>query len=62
MEHGTEFHGNTNYIIMWCVNDAPITQTRDKFTTITEEKDLQEFTIAINHWSCINCIQLPKFQ
>ena len=40
MAHETEFHDNPNYIIMWHTNGTPITQIRDKFATIAEEKDL----------------------
>jgi len=50
-----EFHDNPNYIITCEVQIAP--GSRDKFATITEEKDLKynsvNFIIAMSRWSCI---------
>ena len=55
-EHKTEFK-ITVYVIMQCANVDPATQSRDKFATITEEKDLEDdsanFTMTICCWSCI---------
>ena len=41
-EHEIEFHDNPNYVIVRFPNGAPITRSRDKFTSITEEKDLED--------------------
>ena len=58
-EHETEFHDNPNYVTVLvftsCPNDVLTVRSRDEFTTIEEEKDLEEnsanSTFTTCHWS-----------